>query len=64
VLNVYATRDHIVPPAATRRLRSLLAHDEYTEHAFDGGHIGVFTSRRARGEVPRRVCEWYTLSDR
>jgi len=59
VLNVYATRDHIVPPAASIPLRGLLRAGQCTEHAVDTGHIGIFASRRASATVPRLVCEWF-----
>ncbi len=59
VLAVHAARDHIVPPAAARPVAALLRPGQCREHAFDGGHIGVFASRRARDEVPRVVCDFF-----
>lgn len=62
VLNVYARQDHIVPPAASRALDRLLEHSEVSEIGFDGGHIGVFASRRGRTTVPHAVCRWFATS--
>ncbi len=57
LLNVYATQDHLVPPSASRPLAQLTASRDYTEHAFEGGHIGIYVSRRAR-ELPRTIADW------
>jgi polyhydroxyalkanoate synthase len=51
VCNLYALQDHLVPPAQTTVLGQRLPPDQYRAHRFDGGHIGIFTSRRATLEV-------------
>jgi polyhydroxyalkanoate synthase subunit PhaC len=58
VLNIYATRDHIVPPRASIPLRRMIGSSDYTEFASDTGHIGIFVSRRGDREVPQRIVEW------
>jgi polyhydroxyalkanoate synthase len=58
VLNIYATRDHIVPPRASIPLQRLIGSPDYTAHAADTGHIGIFVSRRADQQVPQRIVEW------
>ncbi len=58
VLNCYATRDHIVPPAAARALGRRLAGRDYTALAFRGGHIGVFVSAAAQRSVAPRIVGW------
>jgi len=57
VLNIYALQDHLVPPAASRPLRGLVGTADYTEHEFDGGHIGIHVSVAAR-EIPARIAGW------
>jgi polyhydroxyalkanoate synthase len=57
VLNVYATRDHLVPPSASRTLGRLVGSRRYAEHAVEGGHIGIYVSARAR-DVPARLAAW------
>jgi polyhydroxyalkanoate synthase len=57
VLNVYATRDHIVPPAASRALRGRTASRDYAELAVETGHIGMFVSRAAI-DVPWTISAW------
>ena len=58
ILNVYATRDHLVPPAASRALREAVGTDDYTEQAFAGGHIGLYVSARAQREIPPAIAAW------
>lgn len=58
LLNVYAREDHIVPPSSSRALSRLIAPGQYTERGFDGGHIGLFASRRSAGEVPLTINQW------
>lgn len=62
ILNVYATRDHIVPPSATTALRRYVGSADYTEYGVDTGHIGLYVSGRARQRVPARMASW--LSER
>ncbi|MDX9767308.1 MAG: class III poly(R)-hydroxyalkanoic acid synthase subunit PhaC [Ectothiorhodospiraceae bacterium] len=58
VLNIYATEDHLVPPAASRALKGRLGTQDYTEQAFKGGHIGIYVSGRAQKEVPPAIGRW------
>jgi polyhydroxyalkanoate synthase subunit PhaC len=57
VLNVYATRDHLVPPSATRPLGRLVGSRAYAEHPFPGGHIGIYVSAKAR-DLPGELAKW------
>jgi polyhydroxyalkanoate synthase len=58
ILNVFATQDHLVPPSASRPLGALTASRDYTPFEFDGGHIGIYVSRRAQELLPRAIGEW------
>lgn len=58
VLNIYATKDRIVPPAASVALRGRIGSGDYTELAVASGHIGVFVSERAGHDVPGAVSAW------
>jgi polyhydroxyalkanoate synthase len=58
VLNVYATQDHLVPPAASTCLRQFIAPKKYTELAFNGGHIGIYVSSTAQQRIPTALAEW------
>lgn len=58
VLNIYATEDHIVPPAAAQALRNHLGSQDYTEESFQGGHIGIYVSTRAQQQIPPLIAKW------
>jgi len=58
VFNIYAIKDHLVPPSASIPLQRLIGSADYTAFASDTGHIGIFVSGRAAQEVPRRIIEW------
>lgn len=58
VLNVFATRDHLVPPGASRALAGLTGSRDYSEFEFDGGHIGIYVSRRAQELLPPAIAQW------
>ena len=57
VLNVYATADHLVPPAASRALAGLVGSRAYRELPFVGGHIGIYVSSKAAG-LPVEIARW------
>jgi polyhydroxyalkanoate synthase len=57
LFNVYATRDHLVPPSASRPLGRLAGSPAYEELAFPGGHIGIYVSAKAR-ELPGTLAAW------
>jgi polyhydroxyalkanoate synthase len=48
VLNVYASDDHIIPPATSRALSGKVGSSDYTELALPGGHVGVFVGERSQ----------------
>ncbi|MBF0195440.1 MAG: class III poly(R)-hydroxyalkanoic acid synthase subunit PhaC [Magnetococcales bacterium] len=58
ILNVYATKDHLVPPSASKALDGKTSSEDYSEVAFKGGHIGIFVSGRALAEVPPAIGGW------
>lgn len=57
LLNIYATEDHIVPPAASKVLGMLIG-GEYEEFSFKGGHIGIYVSSKAQTQVPPKIANW------
>ena len=58
VLNVYATQDHLVPPDASRALRTRVGSADYRELTFEGGHIGIYVSGKAQREIPPAIGNW------
>lgn len=62
VLNIYATEDHLVPPAASKALEHRVGTEDYTALEFPGGHIGLFVSGKSQQTIPPTICRW--LGDR
>lgn len=58
VFNVFATKDHLVPPPASQALGKYSNSKDYSEFPFKGGHIGIFTSGRSMAEVPPAIATW------
>lgn len=62
LLNIYATEDHLVPPAATIPLNDLVGSKDKELYSFKGGHIGVFVGGKSQKELAPAVTKW--LKDR
>ncbi|MCX6311607.1 MAG: class III poly(R)-hydroxyalkanoic acid synthase subunit PhaC [Bacteroidetes bacterium] len=62
LLNIYASEDHLVPPAATIPLNELVGTKDKQLYKFPGGHIGVFVGSRSQKELAPAVSKW--LKDR
>jgi len=58
VLNIYAEDDHLIPPSASKPLAEHVGSQDYTELAFKGGHIGIYTSARSRETIPPAIVDW------
>lgn len=58
VFNVYATRDHLVPPDSSRALGTIIDSGLYEELAVDTGHIGIFVGGRALKQTPRAIADF------
>jgi polyhydroxyalkanoate synthase len=58
LLNLYALEDHIVPASASAVLGERIGSRDYTGCAIATGHIGMYVSRAAGAEVPRRIIAW------
>jgi len=63
ILNVYATEDHLVPPAASRCLQQYVSSKDYAELAVNGGHIGLYVSGKAQVIVPDTIAQWLRERD-
>lgn len=63
VLNIFAEQDHLVPPDAARAMARYIGTKDYTQLAFNGGHIGIYVSGRAQREVPPAIHEWLHARD-
>lgn len=64
VLNVYGTRDHIVPPAASEPLGRLVGSRDYTALPVDAGHVGVHVGAGSQRAVPEAIDRWLRERER
>lgn len=64
LLNIYATEDHLVPPAATIPLNDHVGSTDKELYSFKGGHIGVFVGGKSQKELAPAVVEWLKKRDK
>jgi polyhydroxyalkanoate synthase len=58
VFNVYATEDHLVPPASSLVLDQHIGSTDITTSPFPGGHIGIYVSGRAQRDLAPALAAW------
>lgn len=58
VFNIFAARDEIVPPSASKCLPKYINSKDYQQYIFGGGHIGIYASQKAQQQIPSRIIEW------
>ncbi len=63
LLNIYATEDHLVPPAATIPLNDHVGSSDKELYSFKGGHIGVFVGGKSQKELAPAVTQWLKKRD-
>lgn len=63
LLNIYATEDHLVPPAATIPLNDYVGSKDKELYSFKGGHIGVFVGSKSQKELAPAVTSWLKKRD-
>jgi polyhydroxyalkanoate synthase subunit PhaC len=64
LLNIYATEDHLVPPAASIPLNDHVGSTDKELFSFKGGHIGVFVGSRSQKELAPAVIAWLKKRDK
>jgi len=58
VLNIYARKDHLVPPPCTVALKQHVGSKDYTELEIDTGHIGIYTGSASQKILAPSVGKW------
>lgn len=58
VLNVFAERDHLVPPPSSQALQKYVGSKDYTESPWPVGHIGMYVSRKAQDGLAPTIVNW------
>lgn len=58
VLNLYAEKDHLVPPASSLALEHYVGTNDYTVRSFPVGHIGMYVSGKVQRDLPPVIANW------
>jgi poly[(R)-3-hydroxyalkanoate] polymerase subunit PhaC len=58
VLNIFASKDHLVPPSASVSLGAHIGAQDYQSMEVDAGHIGLYVGGKTRKSVPAAVTSW------
>jgi polyhydroxyalkanoate synthase subunit PhaC len=58
ILNLYAEKDHLVPPSSSQALRTAVSSSDYTEVSYPVGHIGMYVSAKVQTLLPPTIVEW------
>jgi polyhydroxyalkanoate synthase len=58
ILNLYAEKDHLVPPESSLALEKYVNSQDYTVKGFPVGHIGMYVSGRVQQDLPPTIAEW------
>jgi polyhydroxyalkanoate synthase len=58
VLNLYAEKDHLVPPDSSIALEKYVGTQDYSVKSFPVGHIGMYVSGSVQKTLPPAIAEW------
>ncbi|ARV61058.1 class III poly(R)-hydroxyalkanoic acid synthase subunit PhaC [Nostocales cyanobacterium HT-58-2] len=58
VLNLYAEKDHLVPPVSSMALEKYVGTQDYTVRSFPVGHIGMYVSGKVQKDLPPVIVDW------
>jgi polyhydroxyalkanoate synthase len=58
VLNIFATKDHLVPPSASIPLGAHIGSTDYQSLEADAGHIGLYVGGKTRKSIPAAILAW------
>ena len=63
VLNIYASKDHLVPPESSKALALLVDEEYYQSLEVRTGHIGMFVSKKSLKQVPKAIADFIRQPD-
>jgi polyhydroxyalkanoate synthase len=58
LLNIFAEKDHLVPPSASKPLNDAVSSKDKTILSFRGGHIGIYVSGESQKQLAPTIAEW------
>ena len=62
ILNIYAEKDHLVPPSSSLALEKYIATDDYTVLSFPVGHVCIYVSSKVQRDLPLTIVNWLRLN--
>ena len=62
ILNIYAEKDHLVPPSSSLALEKYIGMDDYTVLSFPVGHVGIYVSSKVQRDLPLTIVNWLRLN--
>lgn len=63
VLNLYAEKDHLVPPRSSIALERYIGTTDYTVRSFPVGHIGIYVSSKVQRDLPPIIANWLSARE-
>lgn len=61
VLNIYAEKDHLVPPSSSNVFHKYVSSSDFTDKCFPVGHIGVYVSSKTQKDLAPLIADWLIL---
>ncbi len=58
LLNIFGTKDHLVPPECSRPLTDLVGSEDTEMMELPIGHIGMYVSSKSQKVLAPRIIEW------
>jgi polyhydroxyalkanoate synthase len=58
LLNIFAEKDHLVPPVSSKALSDLVSSKDVTTKSFAVGHIGIYVSSKSQKELAPCIANW------
>ncbi|MBT8339261.1 MAG: alpha/beta fold hydrolase, partial [Desulfatitalea sp.] len=58
VLNIFAEKDHLVPPSSSNVFSRYAASEDFTDMSFPVGHIGLYVSSRTQKALAPQIADW------
>lgn len=62
ILNIMASKDHLVPSSASCALQKLIHPNNYTEYRVDGGHINIYLKHKIMDKLVKHIVAWLSAS--
>jgi len=58
LLNIFGTKDHLVPPSSSRPFTKVVGSTDVESFELPIGHIGMYVSSKSQTQIAPRIIEW------